>query len=117
MMYDRSDGCRRFRTFNAARLAWWHTYKHASLKLWDVFACDVFAPLWHHLYPGHIFFRHPGSLPCVHLHMMYLHLAYPFVKDQLDALGLDQTLNPASRIMVQDLQFLLGMAIPVVIHL
>ena len=116
MCYDKTGGGKRFRTYNSVNLAWWHNYKHTVFQLYSVFANDVFAPLWHHLYPGHIFYKKPSSFGCVLTHMLCLHQSYPRVRVLLDAvIGLD-TLHDEVMVMAKDLKFLLDVAIPVVQH-
>ena len=112
-MWDESDGAAMLRRYNSFNLAWWHTFKYACLKVWKMFKDEVWAPLWHHLYPGHRFFEKPGSLPCVITHLLQVQLAYPAIQPQLQAL-LDMDLPPNARTMARDLSYLLGTALPVV---
>ena len=115
-MYDESDGGRRLRLFNCVNLAWWHNFKHCAMKLWQKFARELFAPLWHFLYPNGQFNPQPKSLSAVILHFLYLFKALPYISDTLDELlklsHLDLSLK--YRLFIQDLNFLLRMAIPVV---
>ena len=114
MMYDNTGGGKLLRKYNSCTMAWWHTYKHALMRLWQVFARDVFAPLFHHLYPGHQFFVKPSSLPSIMVHMIYLVMSYPSVKKNIQVLLNDSSLGPSEAAMVADLQYLLSVAIPVV---
>ena len=84
-MYDRSGGGTRFRTNVSVNPGWWHTYKHAAMKIWERFAPTLIAPLWHHLYPNSQFHIKPSSFPSVQYHFLALHLAYPRIRDKLMA--------------------------------
>ena len=114
MMYDTTDGGRRLRLYNSLNLAWWHTFKHVSMKIWNVFARDVFAHLWHHLYPGHIFFSKPSSFVCVLAHFTWLFMARDQVQNKLAELLTSDDLSPVTRAFACDMDFLLNVAIPVV---
>ena len=113
-MYDKGDGGKRLRMYNGCGLAWWHTFKHACLRLWKVFSREIFAPLWHHLYPGHTFFEKPGSLPMVMSHLLYIQMSRDAVIEELTKLHNDMTLPLQTSYMVDDLHFLVEIAIPVV---
>ena len=113
MCYDQSGGGIRFRTFNSIGMAWWHTYKHTCFQLLKVFSTDVFAPIWHHLYPGHHFYAKPGSFACVQAQLMQLHLAYPSIQHHFENI-IEQEYNPACYKMLMDLKYLMEVAIPVV---
>jgi hypothetical protein len=112
-MYNKRGGGDEFRKYNSVNLAWWHTYKHASLLIWRRFAPTIFAPLWHNLYPGAIFPIKPSRLVGITTHLMYMFMAYPSFKAELDALeGAD--LPPMLDTLRQDLVFMMEFAIPVV---
>ena len=113
-MYCKNGGGVRFRKFNGLNLAWWHSYKYCITQIWKQFAAEVFAPLWHNLYPGHTFFRKHGQVSVMAMHVMYLQLAYPAVKQKLHSLLDKDSLHAKSRVYVRDLIFLLELAIPVV---
>lgn len=100
--------------FNSCNLAWWHTYKQAANTIWKTFANDVFAPLWHHLYPGHTFYLKPGSFVCVLAHLLYLQLSREHIIGELNRLLADDNLSLQSRLMLKDLFYLIEVAIPVV---
>jgi len=114
-MYDKSNGCSRLRKFNGLNLAWWHSYKYGITQIWKQFADEVFAPLWHNLYPKHNFFRKHGQVSVMVLHIMYLEMVYPSVKDKLHKI-LDDAINlqAKTKVYVMDLIFLFEIAIPVV---
>lgn len=112
-MYNKRGGGVQFRKFNSINLAWWHTYKHASLLIWRRFAASIFAPLWHNLYPAGIFPITPSRLLPITTHLMYMFLAYPMFKPELDALE-NVDLPPMLQTLRQDLVFLMEFAIPVV---
>lgn len=114
MMYDKTNGGKTMRLFNSCGMAWWHTYKYASFKLWEFFANDVFAPLFHTLYPGHGFFIKPSSFAMITTHFLLLLKSYPAVRDDLQALTTTPGVSATSAAFGKDLQFLLGTAIPVV---
>ena len=118
-MYDHSDGCKRLRMFNFVTLAYWHSFKFVSQQLWKVFANDVWAPLWHTLYPGHAFYTTSKSLPMVVAHFIYLEVAFDGNnQEKLDRLLASvSTLKPQAAHMLHDLNFLIRIAIPVVASL
>ena len=106
------------RKYNFCNMAWWHTYKHACMRIWNVFSTSVWGPLWFHMYPGHAFCMKPSSMPMVSMHLPMMHLAYPQFADKLAELGERSgvhELNWRSKIMLADLRFLCCVAIPVVI--
>ncbi len=114
-MYDVTGGGARLRAYNSCNLAWWHTYKHAALKIWQTFGREIFAPLWHHLYPGHVFYMNPGSLANVLSHLLFLCLSRDQVQADLSKVLQTPDLSYDCEVMAKDLHFLLNMAIPVVI--
>jgi hypothetical protein len=119
LMYDRSDGGRLFRTYVSCNLGWWHTYKFVAFKLWQMFAPNLIAPLWHHLYPNSQFHIKPSSFSSVLYHFLALHWSYPSFKDQLNSLleiPADQTSRRYTN-TVKDLIFLFEFAIPTVCHI
>ena len=113
-MYDSSGGGKNLRLFNSINMAWWHTYKHAVNKIWRAYANEVWAPLWHHLYPADNFFLKPSNLSAMVAHLLYVHMSYDSIRDDLNALLASTTLNAQSRHMRDDLEFLCCTAIPVV---
>ena len=113
-MYDQTGGGENLRRYTSVNLAWWHTFKLAAQKIWRKFACDVFAPLWHFLYPSHIFYNKPNSFVCIQAHFVWLMLALPSVQSSIDDMLTRSDLSPAARIFLKDLDFLLNIAIPVV---
>ena len=113
MLYNKRGGGDQLRKFNSINLAWWHTYKHASLLIWRRFASTIFALLWHNLYPAAIFPIKPSRLVSITTHLMYMFLAYPMFKAELDELeGID--LPPMLCTLRKDLVFMMEFAIPVV---
>ena len=112
-MYNKRGGGDTFRMYNSCNLAWWHTYKHASLMIWRRFAPVLIAPMWHTLYPRSIFPMKPPRLAPITTHLMYLFHAYPKLKDDLDAL---EACDLESRFenLRKDIKFMFEFAIPVV---
>ena len=76
MCYDVSNGAAKFREEVSVNLAWWHTYKFALHVVWKFFARDVFAPLFHHLFPGQHFYHAPKSLSVIVSMFQIVKLAY-----------------------------------------
>lgn len=113
MMYDTSKGGTIFRKYNSVNLGWWHTYKHAALKVWQVFGHSIMAPLWHNLYPNSQFHLKAG-LPSILHQLVQLHVSYPHVKDRLDATLQQADLQPRLRNAALDIQFMFEFAIPTV---
>ena len=97
-------------------LAYWHTLKHAVHKVWKCFALELWAPMWHNLYPSGLFLikgKHPGDEL---LHMIYAANAYHEIKANLyDMLAEDGLLSETNSMMVKDLIFLFEFAIPAVV--
>jgi hypothetical protein len=114
MMYDQTEGGAQLRKYNGCNLAWWHTFKHTAMLIWSTFSCELFAPLWHHLYPGHYFYREPSSLPCVISHMLFLQMSRDAVITDLKVISTDTETGYQSKLMALDLIFILEIAIPVV---
>ena len=114
MMYNVSGGGKTFRKYNSVNLAWWHTFKMAAMKIWKVFAPDVFAPLFHHLFPGHTFFVKPSSFVCVQAHLVWLFMSREAAIPKLTELTEDHTQPPRVASYARDVLFLLKIAIPVV---
>ena len=112
-MYNKRGGGEIFCKYNSANLAWWHTYKHASLLIWRRFANVLCAPLWHTLYPRSIFPVTPPRLAPITTHLMYMFHAYPKFKAQLDALE-SEDLQPRFDALRRDIKFMFEFAIPVV---
>ena len=113
-MYDRTGGGSKLRTYTSVNLAWWHTFKLAAQRIWKKFALDVFAPLWHFLYPSHNFFLKPNSFVCIQAHFVWLLMATPKVQPTIAALLGDDSVRGPARVFIADLDFLLNIAIPVV---
>jgi hypothetical protein len=114
LAYNVTDGGRLFRKYNSINLAWWHTMKYASMRIWSCFAQHFLAPWWHTMYPSGQFHTHMGKLPPVTGHLLLLHVSYPKFKEKLaDAMN---TINLAPRYLtyLQDLQFMCEFAIPTV---
>jgi hypothetical protein len=116
-MYDLTGGGKVFRQTVSVNLGWWHTYKHAAMKVWERFAPSVLAPMWHFLYPNSQFHVKPSSFPSVLYHLLALHHAYPKIRPKLDAhnaLHEDET-KRRFRNCIKDLTFLFEFAIPTVL--
>ena len=98
-------------------LAYWHSYKQVSLQLWKELAHDIWAPLFHNLFPSVTFFPKPSSLAMVTALFQCVKLAYPKFKQALRS-GLDKTGDVpefAHRFTaLKDIEFLCEFAIPVV---
>jgi hypothetical protein len=95
-------------------LAWWHTGKHACMKIWKTFAQSVLAPWWHFLYPSNQFHLKPGSFPMVTSHLLILHHSYPKLKATLKELMDMDDLAPRFMTHAKDCEFLFEYAIPTV---
>ena len=114
MMYDTTGGGEKFRKCNGVTLAWWHTYKQALYIIWKSFANELFAPMWHYLYPGHAFYAKPSSLVAVISHLLWLNLTRSKYMPRLEKIMTDESMSKQMRILCEDLKFLLNVAIPVV---
>ena len=114
LCYDITNGGATFRKFNGINLAWWHSYKHVSLKVWDIFARDYLAPWWHRLYPGGQFHCKPSSFASVRTHMVMLSLAYPHIKPRLEKALQQASIIKRFKVALSDLEFLFEFALPTV---
>jgi hypothetical protein len=115
-MYDSSGGGKIFRKYNSVNLAWWHSYKWAALKMWELYAPFLLAPWWHTLYPSGQFHTKPSSFTSLIAHYQYLRLAYPEVRDLLVVLKERMTTagNACMSQLLGNLQFMFEFAIPTV---
>jgi hypothetical protein len=115
LFYDRSGGGKKFRTVASANLAWWHTYKHGAFEVWKKFKDSLIAPLFHHFYPGHIFFPKPSSLVMVLAFFQWIRLSYTgALKLKLVETIRRNDVSHLMKVALKDLQFLCEFAIPTV---
>ena len=114
MIYDRSSNGRKLGKYCGVSLAWWHSYKWATKKILQVFACDFFGPLFHHLFPTRKFTPGKSSLSSNATILTYVRLAYPMFKTQLENAIATPTLNNRQRTLLQNLTDLCDVFIPVV---
>jgi len=105
------------RRYVSLSLAWWHNLKHAVHQLWKYFSLELWAPLWHHLYPSDLFIIKGKSPQDEISHMLYVAYAYPEIAADLHSLLNDRTLTAANIAMVKDFVFLFEFAIPAVTSL
>lgn len=114
MMYDTSGKGKAYRRLGFNSLAWWHSYKAAFMKMYQIFAKDFIAPLFHTLYPAGIFFPKPKYLANVIQIFTYIRLSYKTFKPQLDAAFTDKKLKGHNICHLQNLRCLCEFLIPVV---
>ena len=114
-MYDTSQSGRELSKYCGVSLAWWHSYKWATKKILEIFACDIFGPLFHHLFPIRKFTPGSSSLSSNTMLISLVRLAYPSFKDQLYELIDKPTLTHTQRILLQNVKDLCEFFIPVVI--
>jgi hypothetical protein len=115
-MYNKNGGGDAFRRFNSCNMAWWHSYKHACLKIWEAFACSLLAPWWHFLYPGAQFHKKPSSFPSVVYHLLVLSKTWPHIKGKVQELRADVEIRGARKQLLDNVVFLFEFAIPTVPH-
>ena len=115
MIYDKSGNGRRLGRYCRVSLAWWHSYKWATKKILQVFACDFFAPLFHHLFPERKFNPGSSSLSANATLLSYVRLAYPHFKAALDNALKVTTLDIQQRTILQNMFDMCNCFIPVVI--
>ncbi len=113
-MYDTSGKGKAYKMLTFNSLAWWHSYKAAFLKMYQVFAKDFIAPLFHTLHPAGIFFPKPKYLANVIQIFTYIRMSYPTFKPQLDAAFTDKKLKPHNLCHLQNLRTLCEFLIPAV---
>lgn len=114
VMYDRSEGGKRLRTYVGCSLAWWHSYKWATKRILIVYANDFIAPLFHYLWPARQF----DPMKCSHTSattiLSYIRLAYPGFKNSLQEQLANPIITVRQRTILQNLQHLCEFFIPVV---
>jgi len=113
-MYDTSGAGKAYRRLTFSGLAWWHSYKAACFKLWSVFGKEVFAPLFHCLFPNGMFFPKPKYLSNVVQIFTYIRIAYPAFKPQLDAALKMKQLPVQSKCHLLNIRTICEFCIPVV---
>ena len=114
LAYNTTGGGRLWRKFNSINLAWWHTVKHASFKIWKEFSQRLLAPWWHEMYPNGQFHVKPSSYPNVQAHLLLLHMSYPKLKWRIQQTMLGEDMQPRYKTFLADLVFLFEFAIPTV---
>jgi len=118
-MYDKAIGATILRRYVHFTLAYWHSFKHVVHKTWKHFALELWAPMWHNLYPNSLFLikgKHPGDEL---LHMLYAAFAYTSIKDDIIRIANreDGPIVESNVQMAKDLIFLFEFAIPTVTSL
>ena len=113
-MYDRSDGGRRLRMFTSVNMAPWHNFKHGVELVWHTFAHEIFAPMYHYLYPTNKFAIKYQSPQEPLLHMMLLAHAYPSFKPALTEAKNNPDATLANQSLLADIEFLCEFCIPAV---
>jgi hypothetical protein len=116
VIYDRSSSGRKLGKYCGVSLAWWHNYKWATKKILQVFACDFFGPLFHHIFPSRKFTPGKSSLSSNATILTYVRLAYPMFRNQLANAIAMPTLNVRQKTLLQNLTDLCDFFIPVVLH-
>ena len=112
IFYDTTETASHLRRYVSLSLAWWHSMKHAVHQVWKFFALSLWAPMWHHLYPGSLFLIKGKSPQDEISHLLYAAHAYPAIAEDLHGLLTDRTLSQGNLAMVKDLIFLFEFAIP-----
>jgi hypothetical protein len=112
-MYDPCGIGRQLKQYVYVNLGTWHTYKHASLVVWRRFGEVFLAGLYHHLYPNSKF-KTNERLAAITQVFVYVRMAYPDFRDQLNAALAKINLSPQSRTCLQNLKDLCEFYIPVV---
>lgn len=115
MMYDASGLGAKYRTLTFNGLAWWHTYKAACNKLWQLYAKEFFAPLFHAIDPNGWFFMKQKYLSKIVQLFTLIRLAYPRFRAALQEAIRDRHVTPASKQHLDNLHTLCEFLIPVVI--
>lgn len=114
MIYDKSGAGGKLGQYCGVSLAWWHSYKWATKKILQVFACDFFGPLFHHLFPLRKFSPSTSSLSANATLLSYVRLAYPHFQTELANALTINTLNTKQKLLLQNLSDLCNCFIPVV---
>jgi hypothetical protein len=100
--------------FASANLAPWHNFKHGVELLWKHFAHEIFAPMYHFLYPQNKFAIKYQSPQEPLVHMMLLAHAYPTFKPALTAAMNDPEATKPNLSLLADIEFLCEFGIPAV---
>lgn len=114
LMYDSSGGGEDIRKFTTVTLAWWHTFKHVTNKIWMEMHHTVFGPMMLELYPADKCYRKPQSLLSAVVHFQYMRYAYPAIREDLHGLLRDEALVDKPHILqrARNLIFMFEFAIP-----
>jgi hypothetical protein len=114
-MYDKSDCGKHLRTYVGVSLAWWHNYKWASARIFNIFGPDFIGPLFHSIFPDRACHVNKMSHPAITTILSYMRISYPqFRATLLAAISGQNDLLPRSRALLQNLYSLLEYFIPVV---
>jgi hypothetical protein len=115
MLYDHSDGGKNLRTYASVNLAPWHNFKHGVELIWKHWSLEVFAPMYHYLYPQNKFAIKYQSPQEPLIHMMLLCNAYPAFKSHLQNALQQEGMSIQNLCLLRDIEFLCEYAIPVVL--
>jgi len=117
MCYDKSECCKKLRQFTSVHLAWWHNYKWASRKIFEVFGKDFIAGMFHTLFPSVNFNMKYMSHTTINTYLTYIRLAYPSFRQQLVSALRKDDLTEHARQVLMNLQSMCEFFIPVVTKL
>ena len=117
MMYTTSNiaWTRNLRTHVANCLGFWHTFKMAHQLVYRHYAMLFFAPLFHHIVPGHNFFIKPSRLIQIQEWFTLLRLAFDDEVQQATINAMkDARINDFSKSILGEFLDLCRYMIPVV---
>ena len=113
-MYDKNDRGRCLRESVVCTLGWWHSFKTAAFLIYHRFHADIFAGLFHSLYPANEFFPKPSNLSGILALMSFINIGYPEFKAPLQAALANDDLDPNMKNHLLNIQSLCEFFIPVV---
>ena len=115
VIYDKSTAGKKLGKYTGISLAWWHTYKWCTKKIMQVFANDIIAPLFHHLFPGKKYAPKIMSHSANTTYLSYIRLAYPHFQQALSNALVNHNLNTKQLGLLHNLQDLCEYFIPTVL--
>ena len=116
-MYDKNNAGQHLRRHVGVSLAWWHSYKWATFRICVVFGSDIIGPLFHNLFPQRSYDVKLMSFPAATSLLSYMRLAYPAVRNELNAaIALGSSVNKSCIVLLNNMRDLMEYFIPVVFN-
>ena len=117
IMYDKNNSGQHLRRHVGVSLAWWHSYKWATFRICVVFGSDIIGPIFHNLFPQRSYDVKLMSFPAATSLLSYMRLAYPAVRNELNAaIALGSSVNKSCMVLLNNMRDLMEYFIPVVFN-